>query len=41
MNVADLIAMDRTIAGVVFKSDLRQQLRLLAGKSFANAPNAG
>jgi hypothetical protein len=34
--VADLIAMDRTIADVVFKSDLRQHLRPLAGKSFAN-----
>jgi hypothetical protein len=29
--------MDRTIADVVFKSDLRQQLRPLAGKSFAKA----
>jgi N12 class adenine-specific DNA methylase len=34
--VADLIAMDRTIADVVFKSDLHQHLRPLAGKSFAN-----
>ncbi len=37
VNVAGLIAMDRTIADVVFKSDLRQQLRPLAGKSFAKA----
>jgi N12 class adenine-specific DNA methylase len=39
--VADLIAMDRTIADVVFKSDLHQHLRPLAGKSFANARIAG
>jgi N12 class adenine-specific DNA methylase len=41
VNVADLIATDRTIAGGVFKSDLRQQFRPLAGKSFANARIAG
>jgi len=37
VNVAGLMAMDRTIAGAVFKSDLRRHLRPLAGKSFANA----
>jgi N12 class adenine-specific DNA methylase len=41
VNVADLMAMDRTIADVVFKSDLRQHLHPLAGKSFANARIAG
>jgi hypothetical protein len=36
-----LMAMDCTIADVVFKSDLSQHLCLLAGKSFANARIAG